>query len=126
MDLFFLRDLSTLKISSKGDNKTDLRIINPVRSKRPSELKWKKISYQVWRLEMETCLIRASSLAIEISRWRLLARQVQLDQKQQSHWHSQISLLHLQQATHASLVQWVAMSEYHLRLSQSQRVVDRS
>jgi hypothetical protein len=49
MDLFFLLDLFTSMISSKGDNKIDLRIINPVRSKRPSELKSKRISCQVLR-----------------------------------------------------------------------------
>jgi hypothetical protein len=68
MDLFFLRALFTLTISSKGDNKTDLRTINPVTNKRPSELKSKKISYQALRSEMEMCLIQASSLSIEISR----------------------------------------------------------
>jgi len=68
MELFFLRDLFISTISSKGDNKIALRIINPVRSKRRSELKSKRISYQVLRLEMEMCLIQASSLSIEISR----------------------------------------------------------
>jgi hypothetical protein len=68
MDLFFLRDLFISTISSKEDNKIVPRIINPVRSKLPSELKSKRISYQVLRLEMEMCLTQASSLSIEISR----------------------------------------------------------